>query len=73
MTWTADAIAFAIDGVRYHRYVNRRSGGDAWPFDAPQYLILNIAIGGDLGGAVDDRIFPVTMEVEHVRVYQALP
>ena len=34
-------------------------------------MILNIAIGGDLGGPVDDSIFPVTMEVDHVRVWQA--
>jgi beta-glucanase (GH16 family) len=41
-----------------------------WPFDDPQYLILNLAIGGFLGGPVDDNIFPVTMEVDYVRVYQ---
>ena len=70
MTWTDDAIEFAVDGKAYHRYANPRTGRAAWPFDAPQYLLLNIAIGGVLGGAVDDRIFPVTMEVEHVRVYQ---
>ena len=70
MTWTDDAIEFSIDGKFHHRYVNPRTGRAAWPFDAPQYLLLNIAIGGVLGGTVDDRIFPVTMEVEHVRVYQ---
>ena len=45
----------------------------AWPFDAPQYLLLNLAIGGDLGGAIDDRIFPVALEIDHVRIYQAVP
>ena len=35
--------------------------------------LLNLAIGGDLGGAVDDRIFPVTLEIEHMRVYQRAP
>ncbi len=72
MTWTASEIRFAIDGVEHHRYVNTRSGVDAWPFDAPQFMILNLAIGGDIGGAVDDRIFPIAMQVEYVRVYQAL-
>ena len=38
---------------------------------APQFLLLNVAIGGDLGGPVDDGIFPVTMEVDYVRVWQA--
>ena len=63
---------FSVDGQLVHRYRQpAHRACTAWPFDAPQYLLLNIAIGGVLGGAVDDRIFPVTMEVEHVRVYQA--
>jgi beta-glucanase (GH16 family) len=69
--WTADELAIGIDGVVYYRYPNPRAGRATWPFDAPQYLLLNIAIGGTLGGAVDDTIFPVTMEVEHVRIWQA--
>ena len=69
--WTASEIATGVDGVVYHRYRNPGTGRPAWPFDAPQYLLLNIAIGGTLGGAVDDGIFPVTMEVDHVRVWQA--
>jgi beta-glucanase (GH16 family) len=73
ITWTANEIRWAVDGVQYHRYVNPRSGTAAWPFDAPQYLLLNIAIGGVLGGTVDDRIFPVSMEIDHVRVYQPGP
>ena len=71
MTWTASAIEFGVDGVVYYRYANLRAGARTWPFDAPQYLLLNLAIGGDLGGAVDDRIFPVSLQIEHVRVYQA--
>jgi len=69
--WTATEIAVGVDGVVYFRYANPGTGRDRWPFDAPQYLLLNIAIGGVLGGTVDDSIFPVMMEVEHVRVYQA--
>lgn len=70
MHWTPQHIRFGIDGVQHFRYDNPGTGARAWPFDAPQFLILNIAIGGDLGGQVDDSIVPVTMEVEHVRVYQ---
>jgi beta-glucanase (GH16 family) len=71
LLWTADEIAIGVNGIVYHRYRNPRSGRAAWPFDAPQYLLLNIAVGGTLGGAVDDSIFPRTMEIEHVRVWQA--
>ncbi len=70
MHWTAETIRFGIDGVPHFEYRNPRQGSERWPFDAPQFLILNIAVGGDLGGAVDDGVFPVSMEVEHVRVYQ---
>jgi beta-glucanase (GH16 family) len=70
MHWTAERIVFSVDGVEHFRYVNPGTGSAAWPFDAPQFVILNLAIGGDLGGPVDDAIFPVRMEVEHVRVYQ---
>ena len=70
MLWTAQKIIFGIDGKPHFTYNNAGTGKAQWPFDAPQFLILNIAIGGDLGGEVDDAIFPVKMEVEYVRVYQ---
>ena len=69
--WTSDEIAIGVDGVVYFRYLNPRTGRAAWPFDDPHYLLLNIAIGGNLGGAVDNGIFPVTMEIDHVKVWQA--
>ena len=71
--WTANEIAIGVDGVVYFRYANPGTGRDRWPFNAAQYLLLNVAIGGVLGGTVDDTIFPVTMEIDHVRVYQAPP
>ena len=45
---------------------------DAWPFDKPFYIILNLAWGGDWGGykGVDESALPVTMEVDYVRVFQ---
>lgn len=44
-----------------------------WPFDKRFHLLLNIAVGGNWGGArgIDDSIWPQTMEVDYVRVYQA--
>lgn len=70
MDWTAQQIRFGVDGKTHLIYRNLGLGHTQWPFDLPQFLILNIAIGGDLGGTVDDGIFPVRMEVDYVRVYQ---
>ena len=59
-----------MDNVAYYRAANPGTGYGAWPFDFAQYLLLNIAVGGVLGGPVDDTIFPVTLEIDHVRVFQ---
>jgi beta-glucanase (GH16 family) len=73
MHWTRQGIRFGIDGVAHFEYLNPGTGSLRWPFDAPQFLIINIAIGGDLGGKIDDSIFPVQMEVDHVRIHQPAP
>lgn len=70
MTWTADKITFSVDNIIYHTYTNNGSGPSQWPFNTPQYLILNLALGGDFAGTIDDSIFPRSFEVEYVRIYQ---
>jgi beta-glucanase (GH16 family) len=71
MHWTPRFARFAIDGKTHFTHVNAGTGKNQWPFDTPQFMILNVAVGGDFGGEVDDSIFPVRMEVDFVRVYQA--
>ena len=73
MHWTADGVVFGLNGLAHMRYPKTDLGPRAWPFDAPMFLLLNLAIGGDLGGPVDDAIFPIQFEIEHVRVYQRKP
>jgi len=72
LTWTANRIAIGLDNHNYFQYSNDGSGNSEWPFDSPQYLLLNIAIGGDWGGqqGIDNSIFPVEMQIDYVRVYQ---
>jgi len=43
---------------------------NTWPYDGPMDLILNIAIGGTLGGDVPDSNFEYAMDVDYVRIYQ---
>jgi beta-glucanase (GH16 family) len=71
LTWSADEIAIGIDDIAYFVYKNPKNGNYAqWPFDNPQYLILNLAIGGDLGGVVPATFTSQQMEVDYVRIYQ---
>ena len=70
--WTAKNITTYVDGKVQLSYDNRGKGRDDWPYDDPFYVILNLAWGGDWGGAqgVDESALPATMEVDYVRVFQ---
>ena len=70
--WDAQKIDFLVDDRNYFTYRNDGTGADAWPYDKDQFLILNLAIGGDWGGqkGIDDAIFPQRYEIDYVRVYQ---
>ncbi len=71
LDWTKERLQFYIDDVLYFTVNNDGRGVDFYPFIAPQYLLMNLAIGGNFGGStIDDSIFPVRMEVDYVRVYQ---
>lgn len=71
--WYPDRLEFFFDDTRYFVYRNEGTGEATWPFDKPQYLILNLAIGGSWGGArgIDESLFPHRYEIEYVRVYKA--
>ena len=70
--WTQEKITTFVDGKVLLTYANRGLGHDDWPYDAPFYVILNLAWGGDWGGSqgVDESALPVTMSVDYVRVFQ---
>lgn len=72
LEWDAQALNFYVDEKKYFTYANEGSGEDAWPYDTGQYLILNLAIGGDWGGAkgLDESAFPQKYYIDYVRVYQ---
>lgn len=72
LEWSPERIDVYIDKNKVFSYKNEATGWEAWPFDENFHLILNLAIGGNWGGAkgVDDSIFPQRMEVDFVRVYQ---
>lgn len=75
LIWTEKEMIFYTDSPENvtHRYAPAYKSDDNWPFDKPQFFIFNIAVGGSWGGAqgIDNSIFPQTMEIDYVRVYQA--
>jgi beta-glucanase (GH16 family) len=69
MEWEPDSITWYVDGIRYHKLTPDLIG--PWePFQEDFYLILNLALGGNWPGNVDQTtVLPQTLEVDYVRVY----
>jgi beta-glucanase (GH16 family) len=72
LDWRPGSMDFYFDGKKVMTYSKSPQNRNSWPFDKPEFLILNLAIGGDWGGqqGIDDSIFPATFLVDYVRVYQ---
>ena len=69
--WDKDAVRLLLDGNKY-RELNIKDGiNNTEAFHKPQYIILNLAIGGDWPKNPDvTTVFPDTVFVDYVRVYQ---
>lgn len=72
LDWNEQGIKIYIDDKLLFTYSNEKKTYREWPFDQPFHLLLNVAVGGNWGGkmGIDDTVFPQTMLVDYVRVYQ---
>lgn len=73
LEWSSERVDVYVDDSLYFTYINEGTGWEAWPFDEPFHLILNIAVGGmwgRAGGGIDESVFPQRMVIDHVRVYE---
>lgn len=73
MDWTKEKITFYVDDKKYFEFKN--SGDftwEQWPFNKPQHLLLNIAVGGNWGGlqGIDTSVYPQQMLIDYVRYYK---
>ena len=70
--WQTNRVAFYVDDqfiFKYDKPVNATQNN--WPFDQPAHLLLNVAVGGNLGGSVNPAAIPnMAMKVDYVRVWQ---
>ena len=66
LEWTDKIIRILVDNKEFVSLTN----DDNVPYDNRHYLLLNIAIGGNLGGDIDPSFSQDKMEVDYVRVFQ---
>jgi len=64
--WTEGAVKIFLDDVKYYELTNSAD----LPFNADFYLILNVAMGGTLGGDIDPSFTQDTMEIDYIKVFQ---
>jgi beta-glucanase (GH16 family) len=69
MNWSPNEISFLIDDELYYTYNPPIKNAATWPFDDPQFIILNVAMGGTFW-PIDPNFVESEMEVDYVRVYQ---
>jgi beta-glucanase (GH16 family) len=64
--WSPNSVKLYVDDVLFHTVINNGT----LPFNADFFLILNVAMGGTFGGAIDPSFTQSSMEIDYVRVYQ---
>lgn len=68
--WSENQISFYVDGTRIYTYKPAVKNGSTWPFDESQFIILNCAMGGTFGGAIDPAFSESVYQIDYVKVYQ---
>lgn len=70
VSWNSERIIFYVNDVPYYTYNPAVKNAQNWPFNAEQFIIMNIAMGGTLGGPIDPNLTAARMEIDWVRVYE---
>lgn len=71
LDWQPGIISFSVDGNKPYITWRKEQFKD-WPFDKPFFLILNVAVGGTMGGAIPANAnLPYTMGVSYTRAYNS--
>jgi beta-glucanase (GH16 family) len=70
--WVENKITWFIDDVQFHEMKSTDIGANQWVFNAEQYLILNIAMGGNfVGNVIGNNVTQTSMSVDWIR-YSAI-
>tara|TARA_B100000683_G_scaffold165631_1_gene159504 strand:- start:1429 stop:2229 length:801 start_codon:yes stop_codon:yes gene_type:complete len=71
--WDENKIIWYLDDSETYRILRSHPQiANNWPFNAEFHILLNTAVGGNLGGEIDHAALmsPKYMEVDYVKVYQ---
>ncbi len=72
IAWDQNSINWYVDGVQYVSGNIAGNINNTGAFHHPFFILLNLAVGGDFPGTyVDTSVFPVSMYVDYVRIYNA--
>ena len=66
LEWTPDRMVFTVDGVQHYTYEPSVQNADTWPFDANQYILLNVAVLPE----ILDSFTESALEIDYIRVFQ---
>ena len=66
LDWTSEKMVFSVDNIVHYTYNPPVKNASTWPFDAEQYILLNVAIQS----SIISNFTQAAMEVDYVRVYQ---
>ncbi len=67
--WSEKDIKFYVDNTLVYTFVPKAYDDANYPFNKPFYFLINLAVGGNLGGAVvDDSSLPQKLYVDYIKV-----
>lgn len=70
LEWYPSGMMMYLDGEKYFDYQLNDTIKATWPYDRPQDLILNLAMGGGMGGTIDPNLTSQKLIIDYVRVYE---
>mgnify|MGYP000013336548 CR=1 FL=1 len=67
--WLPNSITWLVDGVAVQHFTPADVPGD-WVYNAPHYVLMNLAMGGNFTGPVDPQLNAADYKIDYVRHYQ---
>ncbi len=69
--WEKDRIEWRVDDKKFYEITADEMEGQPYPFNKPQFFLINLAVGGNWPGYPDaTTVFPQRLIVDYIRVFQ---